>query len=103
MELLCFYYSTKNAGRSPILSHSAHNYREPNMATLLSTPAIDNRYQAGKIHSRIGLEADAVPFDNQLNLFTYTETQKNQLPNLQCVLIDEAQFLTKAQVEQLTA
>jgi thymidine kinase len=102
MAKLYFYYSTMNAGKSTVLLQSSHNYKERGMQTLLFTPKIDTRYTVGVIHSRIGLQAEAVPFDSQLNLFDYTATLKSQQANLSCVLVDEAQFLTKQQVEQLT-
>ena len=102
MAKLYFYYSAMNAGKSTLLLQSAYNYKERGMDTLLFTPAIDLRYQKGKIHSRIGLENDAVPFDQDLNLFDYTASQKKHASNLQCILVDEAQFLTKKQVFELT-
>ena len=102
MAKLYFYYSAMNAGKSTILLQSAHNYRERGMETVLFTPSIDTRFGRGKISSRIGLNADAVSFDNDFNLFSYTDSQKRDLPTLSCVLVDEAQFLTKKQVLQLT-
>lgn len=101
MAKLYFYYSAMNAGKSTVLLQSAYNYQERGMETLLFTPAIDDRFATGKIHSRIGLEADAVPFDAALNIKDHVVRFKAQHPKLACVLIDEAQFLTKAQVTQL--
>lgn len=91
-----------NAGKSTILLQSAHNYQERGMDTLLFTPAIDNRYESGKIHSRIGLSAEAVTFDENFDLFAYTKKEVGKNPKLQCVFVDEAQFLKKKQVMQLT-
>lgn len=102
MAKLYFYYSAMNAGKSTTLLQSAYNYQERGMETLLLTPAIDNRYEQGKIHSRIGLVADALSFDKDFDLFEYVEAKKQSNPKLQCVLVDEAQFLNKAQVLQLT-
>lgn len=102
MAKLYFYYSAMNAGKSTVLLQSAYNYAERGMATVLFTPAFDNRYVAGKIHSRIGLSANAVPFSAEFDLFKYTKAQLDQTPNLRCVLVDEAQFLSKEQVSQLT-
>lgn len=102
MAKLYFYYSTMNAGKSTILLQSSYNYNERGMETLLFTPVIDNRYAEGQIHSRIGLHADAVSFDKDFNLFDYTRQKKQNSAKLQCVLIDEAQFLNKQQVIQLT-
>lgn len=102
MAKLYFYYSAMNAGKSTILLQSSHNYKERGMETLLFTPAIDTRYGQDKISSRIGLNSNAVSFDTNANLFEYTKEKCQQIDNLRCVLVDEAQFLTKQQVEQLT-
>lgn len=102
MAKLYFYYSAMNAGKSTTLLQSSYNYQERGMNTLLFTPAIDTRFGTGKVHSRIGLHAEAIPFDNKLNLLDYVTTARNKIPNLKCVLVDEAQFLTKDQVMQLT-
>ena len=86
MAKLYFYYSAMNAGKSTILLQSAHNYRERGMETVLFTPSIDTRFGRGKISSRIGLNADAVSFDNDFNLFSYTDSQKRDLPTLSLLL-----------------
>jgi thymidine kinase len=101
MAKLYFYYSAMNAGKSTILLQSSYNYQERGMDTVLFTPAIDNRYQRGKIHSRIGLSEDAVTFDTHFNLFDHMKIYSDQNKKIQCVLLDEAQFLTKDQVKQL--
>lgn len=98
---LHFYYSAMNAGKSTTLLQSSYNYYERGMKTLIFMPQVDNRYGVGKITSRIGLQADAVAFTPDFDLFAYTAEQLRQDPKIKCVLIDEAQFLTKAQVEQL--
>jgi len=98
---LYFYYSAMNAGKSTVLLQSAYNYKERGMDTLLFIPAIAMREQK-KISSRIGLSAEAVSFDPEFQLFDYTKNIKQKNPKIQCVLIDEAQFLTKDQVLQLT-
>lgn len=101
MAKLHFYYSAMNAGKSTTLLQSSYNYNERGMDTLLFTPAIDTRYGEGKIATRIGLEKNAIAVDNTLNLFTHTKNAIDDNPNIKCVLVDEAQFLTKQQVEQL--
>jgi thymidine kinase len=101
MAKLYFYYSAMNAGKSTTLLQSNHNYHERGMQTLLFAPAIDTRYGAGLIGSRIGLYAEAVSFDPQFDLLQYTQNQLGQPHNIKCVLVDEAQFLTKVQVGQL--
>lgn len=102
MAKLYFYYSAMNAGKSTILLQSAYNYQERGMDTLLFTPILDNRFAEGTITSRIGLQQSAIPFDAQLDLFAYTEEMIKKKPNIKCILVDEAQFLNKNQVLQLT-
>lgn len=102
MAKLYFYYSAMNAGKSTILLQSAYNYNEKGMETLLFTPSIDQRYGKGKVASRIGLDADAISFTSGVDLYQYTVDHYQAHPKLTCVLVDEAQFLTKAQVMQLT-
>jgi thymidine kinase len=101
MAKLYFYYSTMNAGKTTVLLQSAHNYRERGMKPLLFTPALDNRHKAGVIKSRIGLEAEAVAFESDEDLFSRVQQQLEQ-ENIHCVLVDEAQFLTREQVYQLS-
>lgn len=99
MAKLYFYFSAMNAGKSTVLLQSSHNYRERGMQTLLFTPAIDTRYQKGVIHSRIGLSEAALIFQNNDNLYQQVTEQNKEYA---CILIDEAQFLTREQVFQLT-
>jgi len=103
MAKLHFYYSAMNAGKSTILLQSSYNYNERGMDTLLFIPAFDTRFGAGKVASRIGLEAKALAFDKDYDLFQHAKTEIEKNPNIKCVLLDEAQFLTKQQVHQLTA
>jgi len=103
MAKLYFYYSAMNAGKSTVLLQSSYNYRERGMDTLLFTPAIDKRFGKDTISSRIGVNSTAISFDDQFDLFDYTEKQLSHNPKLACILLDEAQFLTKNQVMQLTA
>jgi len=102
MAKLYFYYSAMNAGKSTVLLQSSYNYQERGMGTLLFTPAIDNRYGEGKVHSRIGLHAEAIAIDSKFNLYDYAATAIIKIKNLKCVLVDEAQFLSKEQVIQLS-
>ncbi len=100
MAKLYFYYSSMNAGKSTALLQSSYNYRERGMDTLILTPAFDDRYGAGRVVSRIGIEADAHPFRSDEDLFAMIEARNATAP-LHCVLIDEAQFLSKQQVFEL--
>ena len=98
---LYFYYSAMNAGKSTILLQSSYNYHERGMNTLILLPEIDTRDKAGKVTSRIGIEADAITFNTADNLFNVTNNEHIQSP-IHCVLVDEAQFLTRKQVRQLS-
>jgi thymidine kinase len=101
MAKLYFYYSAMNAGKSTSLLQSSYNYQERGMRTFLLTPEIDARFEVGKITSRIGLEATASTFNNNSNLFTMV-TAETETADLGCVMVDEAQFLTRTQVQQLS-
>ena len=102
MAKLYFYYSAMNAGKSTVLLQSSHNYRERGMHTLLFTPLIDTRYEQGTIHSRIGLSAEAQTFQADDDLYSVVCEHRQSGIQYACVLIDEAQFLTREQVNQLT-
>lgn len=101
MAKLHFYYSAMNAGKSTVLLQSSYNYRERGMDTLLFKPAFDKRFGDTVIRSRIGLEARAIPYNNDFNIFNYVRDALANNPNIKCILVDEAQFLNKAQVLQL--
>ena len=100
MAKLYFYYSSMNAGKSTALLQSSYNYRERGMHTMILAPDLDDRYGVGKVTSRIGLEADAKTFRTDDDLFKLVSAKTGEHP-LHCVLVDEAQFLTKEQVFQL--
>jgi thymidine kinase len=101
MANLFFYYSSMNAGKSTTLLQASFNYRERGMETLLMTVAFDNRFGEGKIASRIGLEAPALLFDASTDMTALILAQVEK-GKVDCVLIDEAQFLSKDQVWQLS-
>jgi thymidine kinase len=101
MAKLYFYYAAMNAGKSTVLLQSSHNYRERGMHTLLFTPAIDTRHGSGRIRSRIGLETDAIPLRAEENILARVQEEHARKP-VACVLVDEAQFLTREQVWQLS-
>jgi thymidine kinase len=101
MAKLYFYYSSMNAGKSTALLQSSYNYKERGMRTIVLAPDLDDRYGGGKVTSRIGIEADAVTFSPDDNLFSVVEAACKP-DALSCVLIDEAQFLSKEQVFQLS-
>jgi thymidine kinase len=101
MAQLYFYYSAMNAGKSTSLLQSAYNYEERGMQVVIYTASLDNRFGIGKVSSRIGLSMDAHIFNPDFDFVTHISEIKART-GLNCVLIDEAQFLTKQQVRQLT-
>ena len=101
MAKLYFNYSSMNAGKTTVLLQSAHNYRERGMTPMLFTPKLDDRYGEGCIKSRIGLQARATIFVPEDDLFEATRAQLEER-NIHCVLVDEAQFLSRDQVYQLS-
>jgi thymidine kinase len=102
MAKLFFYYSTMNAGKTTTLLQSAYNYHERGMRTLLLVPATDTRLGDGIVGSRIGLRAKGRRVNIHANLFEVATSDIQDRGALHCVLVDEAQFLTKQQVWQLT-
>jgi len=100
MAKLYFHYSTMNAGKSTLLLQASHNYRERGMETHLLTAALDDRAGTERIGSRIGIGAEADTFTATDDLFARLRDIRAARP-LACIFIDEAQFLTEAQVWQL--
>ncbi|WP_213982527.1 thymidine kinase [Sphingomonas sp. dw_22] len=100
MAKLYFYYASMNAGKSTTLLQADFNYRERGMRTLLFTSGAHDRGGRGVIDSRLGIQASAVPFEGDTDLRVITEEEHFRSP-LACVLVDEAQFLSAAQVRQL--
>jgi thymidine kinase len=102
MAKLYFYFSAMNAGKTTTLLQSAYNYRERGMRTLILKPSVDTREATTTISSRIGLSAQAVSFHHDDDLRALVDADIAAHGALHCVLVDEAQFLSKAQVWQLT-
>jgi len=102
MAKLYFKYGTMGGGKTLEIIRVAYNYLERGQQILLFTSALDNREGIkNKIKSRVGVEMDAIPiFDNTniINIFLIEKQQKN----INCVLVDESQFLRKHHVEQLS-
>lgn len=97
MAKLYFHYSTMNAGKSTALLQASHNYREGGMVTYLITAQLDHRAGTARIASRIGIGEPADTFAPDEDLFDKIRARGP----VACVFIDEAQFLSKAQVWQL--
>ena len=100
MAKLYFYYAAMNAGKSTTLLQADFNYRERGMETMLWTAAHDNRSGHGTIGSRIALSAPAHTYSPEIDLFA-TVGDELKKRRLDCILVDEAQFLTRAHVLQL--
>ena len=99
MAKLHFFYSTMNAGKSTSLLQSNHNYKENGLDTMIFLPNETSELSKGQIVSRIGLKAKAIIANKDFNFLDFIKDNKSE--NLSCILIDEAQFLTKEQVRQL--
>ncbi|WP_299970434.1 thymidine kinase [uncultured Roseobacter sp.] len=100
MAKLYFHYSTMNAGKSTVLLQAAYNYRERGMEPYLLTARLDHRAGAGRIASRIGIDDAADTFERDSDLFAQIAARQQAGP-IACAFVDEAQFLTEAQVWQL--
>jgi len=98
MAKLYFSYAAMNAGKSTLLLQVAHNYIERDMPVYILNSALDDRFGAGKVASRIGIEKPSDTFDAESDLYGMITAQD---PKPACVLIDEAHWLSSAQVEQL--
>ena len=101
MAKLYFYYSTMNAGKSTMMLQASYNYQERGMQTLLLAPDIDNRDGENIVSSRIGLTAPATSFHTADNLYSLIQSI-GSTQTIDCIFIDEAQFLEKQQVKQLS-
>jgi len=102
MAKLYFYYAAMNAGKSTTLLQADFNYRERGQRTMLFTAAFDDRFRTGAITSRIGLERDANPIEPNTDLFATIAAAHAKEP-VDCVLVDEAQWLSRVQAFQLAA
>ena len=100
MAKLHFFYSTMNAGKSTSLLQSNHNYLESNLKTLLFLPKEISDKADSNIVSRIGLKAKAISIDNEFKFYEYVKNIEYE--NINCIFVDEAQFLTKEQVRNLS-
>lgn len=97
MSKLYFSFASMNAGKSTVLLQAAYNYRERGMSPLLFTAALDDRAGKKMIASRIGLQSEALTFSESDDLYETIRTAEL----CDCVLVDEAQFLSEDQVWQL--
>ena len=102
MAKLYFYFSAMNAGKTTTLLQSAHNYRERGMRVAILTPKLDFRAGSGTVASRIRLQAEGIAFERTDDLRHIIDADIAAHGPLHCVLVDEAQFLSKAQAWQLS-
>lgn len=104
MAQLYYKYGTMNSGKSFEIIKVAHNYEEQGKSVLIFSPAIDTRSGAESVGSRVGFERPAIPVNENTDLFETVKTyQPESGPDrIYCVLVDEAQFLKKHHVLELT-
>jgi len=100
MSKLYFSYAAMNAGKSTVLLQASYNYQERGMHTLLFTSSLYAKTDAGRITSRIGINADALLYGESDDLYAWIN-REHRKKKIDCVFVDEAQFLTRDQVWQL--
>ncbi len=100
MAKLYFSYAAMNAGKSTILLQASYNYRERGMRTILFTSALYADLEEGQISSRIGVRAEAELFGRDDDLFAWV-SREHERAKVDCIFVDEAQFLSREQVWQL--
>ena len=100
MAQLYFRYSTMNAGKSIELIKVAYNYEERGKRVLTLVPSADNRYGTGVITSRIGIQRQAIMVSQDSNILEIFMREREK-DDIDCVLIDESQFLKKHHVQEL--
>ncbi|MCR4708823.1 MAG: thymidine kinase [Clostridiales bacterium] len=100
MAQLYFRYSTMNAGKSIDLIKVAYNYEERGQTVLALVPAVDDRYGRGVITSRIGVQREATIVRDDTNILELF-MKENERKHIDCVLVDESQFLRKHHIEEL--
>jgi thymidine kinase len=101
MSKLYFSYAAMNAGKSTVLLQASYNYQERGMRTLLFTSSLYAETDEGRITSRIGINADALLYGESDDLYAWIN-REHRRKKIDCVFVDEAQFLTRPQVWQLT-
>ncbi|WEK55513.1 MAG: thymidine kinase [Candidatus Cohnella colombiensis] len=104
MAQLYYKYGTMNSGKSIEIIKVSHNYEEQGKPVLIFSPSIDTRSGSDQVGSRVGMTRPAIPVDEQSNIYESVKSiiAQSEFDRIYCVLIDEAQFLTKQQVLQLT-
>ncbi|KRL07967.1 thymidine kinase [Liquorilactobacillus hordei] len=103
MAQLFFRYGTMNSGKSVELLKVAHNYRESGKIVILFTSSLDTRSGKGKISSRIGISDSAIDLSPTSSVCDEINNNPDHISNVSCILVDESQFLTEKQVEELVS
>ncbi len=101
MAQLYYRYATMNAGKSIEVLKIAHNYEEQNKRVLMFTSTLEDRFEHGYVGSRMGAKKPALTFSKDSSILEVVK-REIQKESIYCVLIDEAQFMTHKQVEELT-
>lgn len=101
MAKLYFSYGCMDAGKTALLLQSAHNFRQKGKRVLILVPDCDTRSEGGVLRSRIGISAPCILFSRVTNLRDLVVYSKDGYPD--CVFVDEGQFLTRDQVDQLSS
>ncbi|WP_025022882.1 thymidine kinase [Ligilactobacillus hayakitensis] len=99
MAQLFFRYGAMNSGKTIEILKVAHNYEEQGKKVMIFTSGLDDRDEIGVVSSRIGMKRPATPIFDETDIVE--EVLKND-EKISCVLVDEAQFLSKNHVLQLT-
>jgi thymidine kinase len=106
MNKLFYFWGTMNSGKTHRLLSTAYNFEEKGIQIMVLKPALDTRDGEGIIRARAGIERKCIMIDNEINLYKAIKAYKNvldaQLETLKWVIIDECQFLTEEQVDQLS-
>ena len=103
MAKLRFYYSVMNAGKSVHLLQVNYNYQAQGRDTILLTHTVVNRFGAGLIKSRMGIEAEALSVNEDFNIYQHVKSQvEDETKDIACVLVDESQFFSRKHIEQLS-
>lgn len=102
MAKFYFRHAVMNSGKSLALLQVNHNYTSVGKKTILFSHVFDNRFGNNVIASRLGVQAESIPVDENLNIYKYVENIVNSGEIISCILCDEVQFYTEQQIEELS-
>ncbi len=98
MAQLFYRYGAMNSGKTIEIIKVAHNYEEQGKSVIIMTSALDTREEHDVVASRVGLSRKAHSISDQDNCFEMVQSLD---PQASCILVDEAQFLSKKNVLEL--